>query len=203
MYVQPCRQRGKLKEELLVNNLPKIRKIPARFFAAMIASLGICCFIGSCAGGTIGTGLAISGMLETTGPVLLASASLPASLPATGPKTPLAGVLVTAVGTSARDVTDTEGRFDLFVDDRPGNVQLQFKGKTFTSTYEVADIPPDAGQVDLKLSFNPENDEITKESESFQDEQGNEISDGNEDSSGNEKEKEKENENGGGTRAEE
>lgn len=167
----------------MVNNWQVIRENRLRVLACLLASIGICFFIGSCAGGTIGTGLAISGMLETTGPVLLASAVIPESLPAGGTLTPLPGVLVTVPGSSATDVTNVNGHFNLFVEDRPASVRLEFKSKAFTSSFLIADIPSAAGQVNLKLSFNPENDEITEESESFEDENGNEIEKGREDSS--------------------
>jgi len=132
-----------------------------------------------CGGGTSGTGgggFNISGTLRTTN-----NAPVPGVQVAvvTSPNGQLMRASYNAVPvlnkTSQMAVTDSQGQFNLSLNDRPDNITLAFQGDTFDSMVDVLAVPSTATKLNLNLKIDQETYEINEELEQFEDDEGNEV----------------------------
>lgn len=155
----------------------------ARVAAVVTVSLILVCVVG-CGGGTSGTGgggFKIAGVLRNSNgaPVsgVVVSAYDASGFMVTkvsylvGPDSSLSG------GNQGEQsvITDGQGQFGLFFENRPMRITLTFRADTFDSVLDIPNVPAVASQLNLVLKLNSESNSVEEESEQFEDEEGREI----------------------------
>ena len=125
----------------------------------LIAVLALATVLTGCSGGgSIGTG----GLRTYEGKLLSESGA------------PLSGVTVTVSGSDDSDITDAQGEFFIATEVAGEDVALLFESVEFTASVPIEDIPEDADQVELELTFDEESETIEPEEIEFRDD-GEEI----------------------------
>lgn len=169
---------------------PPLRRLfvpPRRWTKVVATALGVAlfCWPAGCGsdGGTSGSGgggFGISGVLRTVGQAPVAGVQV--AVVNTGSGVVRVSLSTSSPGNPAQtskastsDVTDHQGEFSLRLDSRPTTLSLRFQGDTFDSTVDVANIPSAAATVNLNLLLDEATETVEEESESFEDEAGEQV----------------------------
>jgi hypothetical protein len=119
--------------------------------------------ISGCGGGGGSGGTALSGILTEKS--------------ATG-SVPVAGAVITVVGTNDTVATDDNGAFSFFTEDSGSVIGLSIEAPAFNASYVIENIPDGTAEIVLELEYDPATQEVVALSITFQDENGNPVEPG-------------------------